>query len=102
MLPSSSVVTCATIGSVAEAAHGADRRADLVDVAEGLEHEQIDAAFEQRRRLLAEVRLGLVDAGLAPRLDADAERADRAGDVGLLARRVARDPRPLRVDRRAR
>ena len=39
---------------VADAAHRADRRADLVHVAEGLEHEQIDAAFEQRRGLLAE------------------------------------------------
>ena len=49
----------------------------------------------QRLRLLAEVLARLVDAGLAPRLDADAERTDRAGDVGLLAGRVPRDRRAL-------
>ena len=32
----------------ADAAHAADRRADLVQVAEGLEHEQVDAAFDER------------------------------------------------------
>ena len=83
---------------VADAPHRADGRADLVQIAERLEHEQIDAAFEERRRLLGEVRLGLVDAGLAPGLDADAERADRAGDVDLVARRVPRDARALNVD----
>ena len=41
--------------------------------------------------LLAERRFGFVEAGLAPRLDADAERADGAGDVGLAARRLAGD-----------
>ena len=84
---------------VGHAAHGVDRRADLVQVAEGLEDEQIDAAVGERLRLLAEVLARLVDAGLAPRLDADAERTDRAGDVRLVARRVPRDPRALRVDR---
>ena len=84
---------------VADAAHRVDRGAHLVQVAERLEDEQVDAAVDQRLRLLAEVLARLVDAGLAPGLDADAERADRAGDVGLLARRVARNPRPLFVDR---
>ena len=72
---------------VGHAAHGVDRRADLVQVAERLEDEQVDAAFDERLRLLAEVLARLVDAGLAPRLDADAERPDRAGDVRLVARR---------------
>ncbi len=76
--------------------HGVDRRADLVQIAERLEDEEIDAALEQRPRLLAEVLARLVDAGLAPRLDADAERADRSGDVGALAGRAARDARALR------
>ena len=98
VLPSSSVVICATIGRSRDAAHGVDRRADLVQIAERLEDEQIDAAVDQRLRLLAEILARLVDAGLAPRLDADPERPDRAGDVGLLARGVARDLRPLLVD----
>ena len=34
---------------IADAAHGADRGADLVDVAEGFEHEQIDAPLESAR-----------------------------------------------------
>ena len=84
---------------IADAPHGANRGADLVHVAERLEHEQVDAPFEQRARLLTEELLRLVDAGLAPRLDADAERADRAGDIDLVARRVPRQLRSLQVDR---
>jgi hypothetical protein len=64
----------------ADTAHGG---AELGDVAEGLEHEQVDAG--ERLGLLAEGRLRLVETGLAPRLDAHAERTDRAGDVGLPA-----------------
>ena len=87
---------------VRHAAHGVDRGADLVQVAERLEDEQVDAAVGERLRLLAEILARLVDAGLAPRLDADAERPDRAGDVGLLARRRARAIcAPCDVDRRA-
>jgi hypothetical protein len=79
--------------------HRVDRRADLVQIAKRLEDEQIDAAFEKRARLLAEVLARFVDADLAPRLDADAQRPDRAGHVGALARRAARDARPFDVDR---
>ena len=95
VLPSSSVVICATIGRSETRAHGVDRRADLVQVAERLEDEEVDAAFGERLRLLAEVLARLVDAGLAPRLDADAERPDRAGDVRRgrrAARRAIRAP----------
>ena len=77
--------------------HGVDRRADFVQVAERLEDEEVDAALEQRLRLLAEVLARLVDAGLAPRLDADAERPDCAGHVGRVPRRA---PRHLRARRR--
>ena len=86
---------------IGHAAHRVDRGADLVHVAERLEDEQVDAAVGQRLRLLAEVLARFVDAGLSPRLDPDAERPDRAGDVGLAACRggAARDPRPLDVDR---
>ena len=86
---------------VADAAHGVDRRADLVQVAERLEDEQVDAALERAPRACSrKYSSRLVDAGLAPRLDADAERPDRAGDVGLVARRVPRDAaRPGSVDR---
>ncbi len=83
---------------IGHAPHRVDRGADLVQVAERLEDEQIDAAIGQRLRLLAEIVARLVDAGLAPRFDAHAERSDRAGDVGLLARGLARDLRALRVD----
>ena len=41
-------------GQVADAADGGDRRADLVEVAERLEDEQVDAALEQRLGLLRE------------------------------------------------
>ena len=90
LLPSSSVVICATIGSAQLRLHRRNRRHDLVQVAERLEHEQIDAALDQRLRLLAEQRLGFVGAGLAPRLDAQAERTDRAGDIRRSCRRPLR------------
>ena len=94
--PSSPVVSCATTGSVRDGADAADGGAELGDVAERLEHEQVDAAVGERLGLLAERGLGLVEAGLAPRLDAHAERADGAGDVGLAARRLAGDARARR------
>ena len=83
---------------VADAAHRRDGGADLVEVAERLEDEQVHAAVEQRPRLLAEVLLGLVHAGLAPRLDPDAQGTDGAGHVCLLARRVTGHARPRHVD----
>ena len=86
------------IGRFDSDAHRVDGGADLVEIAERLEDEEVDAALEQRLRLLAEVLARLVDARLAPRLDADAERPDRAGDVGRLPRRAPRDAHPLDVD----
>ena len=74
---------------IAHRADGRDRRANLVQVAERFEDEEVDLAVEQRLRLLAEHRLRFVDAGLAPRLDAHAERSDRAGHVGR-GRRLSR------------
>ena len=68
---------------IADPAHRLHRRADLVEVAERLEDEQVDAAVRERRRLLEEILLRLVDAGLAPGLDANAERTDGAGHVGV-------------------
>ncbi len=86
-------------GQVADRAHGTDRGADLVDVAEGLEHDEVDSAVDQRARLLREKFLRLVHSGLAPWLDANAERADRTGDPGLVFRGIARDARALEIDR---
>ena len=59
-----------------DAANRLDRRTDFVQIAERLEDEEIHAAGGQRLRLLAEVRLRLVDASFAPGLDADPKRAD--------------------------
>ncbi len=84
------MVICATIGQVAQPPDGGDGRANLVEIAEGFEHEELDAALEQRFGLFFEILLGLVDAGLAPRLDAHAERADGAGDKRVLAGNGAR------------
>ena len=76
----------------------ADRRAHLVQVSEGFEDEQIDLAVEQCLRLFAKHRLGFVEAGLAPGLDAYAERTDRARDVGLPARRSTCEAGTFGVD----
>src|SRR6185436_13955126 len=68
-------------GEIANTADRGDGGADLVEVPKRLEDEQIDLAVDERLRLIAEHRFRLVDAGLAPRLDAHAERADCAGHV---------------------
>ena len=62
----------------------------LVHVAERLEDESVDAAAEQALNLAGEQRLRLELRGGTERLDADAERSDRADDARLAARRRAR------------
>jgi hypothetical protein len=83
---------------VGQRPNGVDRRADFVQVAKGLEDEEIDAAVEKGAGLLSEVVARLVDAGLAPRLDSNPERPDRSGDIGALAGRAPRNAHPLDVD----
>jgi hypothetical protein len=76
---------------VRQRADGVERRADLAQVAERFENEQVDAALEQRPHLLQEIFARLVDTGLPPRFDADAERPDRAAHIGPAGRRPPRD-----------
>src|SRR5882724_570362 len=52
---------------------------NLSGIGEGFEHEQIDAAFEERFRLLAKDVPRFFRGGLAVGLDANAERSNRAG-----------------------
>ena len=95
VLPSSSVVICATIGrsdtlrtaSIAAPISFRSRNVSRMN--------RSTPPSSERLRLLAEILARLVDAGLAPRLDADAERPDRAGHVApARARRAARSSRP--------
>ena len=81
------------------ASHRVDSGTHLVQVTKRFEDEELDAAFGERRRLLAEIFARFVDAGFAPRFDADAERPYRARDVRAIVRRVTRDSRALCVDR---
>jgi len=62
-----------------DALHRLDRRLQLVEVEEGLDHEEVDAAPVQERRLLGEDRAPLVRVELAEL----AERANRAGYVDV-------------------
>ena len=96
--PSSPVVTCATIGSSRDRAHATHRGTELAEIAERFEHEEVDAALGERLGLLTKRRFRLVEPGLAPGLDADAQRTDRARHVGLFARDVPGDLRTLPVD----
>ena len=82
----------------ARRAGGLDRGGGLVPVAERLENQQVHATLDQGRGLLAEVLAGLVDAGLAPGLDAHAQRADGPGHVGGVAGHLARQPGARPVD----
>ena len=67
------------------------RLLDLRQVAERLEDEQSTPPSRQPFDLLAEERARLVERRRAVRLDADAERADRARDERALAGRLARE-----------
>ena len=69
------------------APHGSDRREQLVELVEGLDHEQVDAAALEELRLLGE-HGGAV-------LHRTAERTDRAGDEDVRAGHLARVAREL-------
>ena len=78
-----------------------DRLAQLGDVRERLEDQQVDAAFEQRLRLLADRRAHLPGPHVAGRRQHAPGRPDGARDehrVAVDLARVARQPRRLEVD----
>ena len=78
-----------------DAAHRADRREQLVELVERLDHEEVDAATLEELRLLGEDGVAI--------LHRPAERADRPGDEDVRAghlTRVARDLHRGLVDRR--
>ena len=76
-----------------------NRLVKFFHVAEGFQHQQIDAAFDQGCDLLAEGGAGFLEGGLAQRFNADSQRANRAGnpDVEALGR-FARQTNPGQVD----
>jgi len=78
----------------AQAANRRNHRADFIQIAKGLEDEEIDAPIEQRLCLLAKVGLRLVLSHAAPWLDAQAERSDRARDIGCPPGRLSSQARP--------
>ena len=55
------------------------------DVAEGFQHQQIDAAFDQGCDLLAKGGAGFLERGFAQRFNADPKRADRASNPDVEA-----------------
>ena len=59
---------------------------DFLQITEGLEKNDIHSAFHQRRDLLAETFARLLQRDFAQRLNAKAQRADRAGDKKGLPR----------------
>ena len=77
--PKSSMVTCAmtAISLPAGFARGEHRFAQFVQIAEGLEDQEVDAGLHQRIDLLAECRAGLGERRGPERLDAHAQRSDR-------------------------
>ena len=71
---------------ITNAPDGRDCRSNLVEIAECLEHEEINAAGQQGFGLLATKGFRFVSSGLAPRLDSDPQRANRARDIRAPAR----------------
>jgi hypothetical protein len=66
-------------------------------VPEGLEHEQIAAAFRESRRLVGERGARERELLRAVRAGNEAGRSDRAGDVGSAAHDLPRDLRSFQV-----
>ena len=62
-----------------------NRLVQFFDVAEGLQHQQVNAAFDQGGDLFAEGGAGFLERGLAQRFNADPERTDRSGDPDVEA-----------------
>ena len=99
-LPKSSMVTCAMIGTSPPAASRAGEHglAQFVQIAEGLEDQQVDAGFEQRVDLLAEDGARFGEGGGPQRLDAHAQRTHGAGDDTRRPGRFARQAHAGLVD----
>ncbi len=68
---------------------GTQRLTDLGNVAESLQDYEVDSSGNQRLDDFPEVGTGFVDRGRPVRLDADAQRSDRAGHVHVVADRFS-------------
>ena len=95
--PSSWITICATMGRSVSDSHGPHRLLHLLQVAEGLQDEQVDAALQQPLRLLAEE----LEAPRRPKSARTARCAARAGRSRPRRTRGRRPPR-ARSPRRAR
>ena len=72
-------------GQVADLARGADRLADLGQVAEGFDDQQVSASLRQGRDLLGKGLAGTLGLHAAERRQAHAQRADIASHQHVLA-----------------
>ena len=73
-----------------------NRLMQLFQVSEGFKDQQVDTLFVQRGNLLAKGVAGFVERDLAQRLDAHAQRANRAGHKGFDDSSPPRAPDALR------
>ncbi len=80
-------------------AAGEDGLMQFFEIAKSLEHQQIDAALDQGRNLIAKRRASFFERSLAERLDANAERTNRACDPDIETfRRLASHARARQID----
>ncbi len=79
-------------------ARGPDGDADLVEVAEGLDHEQVGAALGERGGLFDERAERVAELGIAVRAGEEPGRSDRSCDVRIAVRDLACDLRALEVE----
>jgi hypothetical protein len=84
--PSSSMVTCATTGNLRIHVTGSQYGLmQFFQITEGLQHQQVDAAFDQSRNLLPERGTSFLERGFPQRLNAHSEWSDRSGDKDIKA-----------------
>ncbi len=85
-------------GEIGQFANGLEGLLDHRDLGKGLQHENIDPAFEQSLDLLLVHVPSLVVRRWAEWLQTQAKRADGTSDEGLFARGFTRDARSRHID----
>src|SRR5262249_35327045 len=78
--------------------YAANSRVNFIQIEKRFQNEYMDATVDERLCLFSKNNLRFFNRGLAPRLDANSQRADSPGYQDIIAGDVASDPGALNVD----